>query len=60
MASRRGDLPTDLGPFAPWIDPFRLSLQVAERSERTMEIYTDAASWFAGCCATPNAERQGA
>ncbi|MFC0504133.1 tyrosine-type recombinase/integrase [Micromonospora costi] len=48
MASRRGDLPEDLGSFAPWIASFRLSLQVAERSERTREIYTDAASWFAG------------
>ncbi|MCX5066752.1 tyrosine-type recombinase/integrase [Micromonospora lupini] len=47
MASRRGDLPTDIGAFGPWIGSFELSLQIAERSPKTIEIYTDAARWLA-------------
>lgn len=47
MASRRGDLPKNVGAFQPWIASFRLSLQVAERAEKTLSIYTDAATWFA-------------
>lgn len=48
VASRRGDLPASLGPFAAWIDSFALALQVAEKSTRTIDLYTDASRWFAG------------
>src|SRR5690606_6537215 len=48
MASHRGELPSNLGPFAGYISSFDLALQVAEKSENTRRIYTDAARWLAG------------
>lgn len=36
------------GHLKPFIDSFALSLRAAGRSERTVWIYTDAATWFAG------------
>lgn len=48
MASRRGNLPADIGAFAAYIDSFDVVLQIAERSERTREMYADAVRWFAG------------
>lgn len=48
MASHRGALPSNLGPFAGYISSFDLALQVAEKSENTRRIYTDAARWLAG------------
>ncbi|MEU4567033.1 hypothetical protein [Micromonospora sp. NPDC023956] len=47
-ASKRGNLPKDLGPYSAWIDSFALSLRVAEKSANTIRIYTDAAGWLAG------------
>jgi site-specific recombinase XerD len=48
MASKRGDLPKNLGPLAGFIDSFELHLRVAEKSANTIRIYTDATRWFAG------------
>lgn len=48
MASKRGDLPADLGPYRAWIDSFDLALRVAEKSANTRRIYTDATTWLAG------------
>lgn len=48
MSSKRGTLPANLGPFAGYLGSFRLHLQVAEKSDNTIRIYTDAATWFAG------------
>lgn len=47
MASRRGELPTNLGPFGQWVESFALALRVAEKSPTTIGIYTDAARWLA-------------
>jgi site-specific recombinase XerD len=47
MASRRGNLPTNIGPLQPWIDSYELALRVAEKSANTIRIYTDAATWLA-------------
>ncbi len=47
MASRRGDLPKNLGPYAGWITSFQLHLKVSERSDNTIRIYIDAAQWLA-------------
>jgi site-specific recombinase XerD len=34
--------------FRPFVDSFALSLRAAGKSEKTVEIYTDAALWFGG------------
>lgn len=48
MASRRGDVPTSIGPLKAHITSFTLALQVAEKAPRTIEMYLDAVRWFAG------------
>ncbi|MFI1194180.1 tyrosine-type recombinase/integrase [Micromonospora sp. NPDC020750] len=58
MASKRGELPANLGPMQPYINSFRLALQVAELSDNTMRIYTDAATWFAGWAIKSGAARK--
>lgn len=47
MPSRRGALRPDLGPLAPYVASFDLALRVAERSDRTREMYADAVRWYA-------------
>jgi len=48
MASHRGEVPPAPPALASFIESFDLVLHVAERSERTREMYGDAVRWFAG------------
>jgi site-specific recombinase XerD len=48
MASRRGNVTTEIGALSAYIDSFDLVLRVNNRSPRTRELYADAARWFAG------------
>jgi site-specific recombinase XerD len=48
VASRRGNVTTDIGALGVYIDSFDLVLRVNGRSARTRELYADAARWFAG------------
>lgn len=48
MSSRRGNVSTDLGPLRAYITSFALAMRVGGRSDRTIEMYVDAATWFAG------------
>lgn len=48
MAGRRGAVRTDIGLLRGYVDSFELSLRVADKSARTIEMYVDAVQWFAG------------
>jgi site-specific recombinase XerD len=48
MASRRGTVTPAPEALTVYIDSFLLVLRINNRSERTRELYSDAARWFAG------------
>lgn len=48
MASRRGDIPKDIGPFTAYVNSYELHLNVTGKSDNTIRIYTDAIRWLGG------------
>lgn len=47
MPSRRGNVATDIGALRPHIESFQLCME-DDRAQRTVDMYVDAALWFAG------------